>query len=100
MNPNFFLRTSLRFYSALAILESQIFVVVVQFGAENISLLSGRLVKVDELDLHWAKTEKKNKMIIYSAMLNFVFLTLKGRNLPDSIFRSVIQEQSFDKTIG
>ena len=38
-----FLRTSLRFYSALAILEPQIYVVVEQFGAENISLLSGRL---------------------------------------------------------
>ena len=38
-----FLRT-LRFYSALAILEPQIYVVVEQFGAENISLLSGRLV--------------------------------------------------------
>ena len=38
-----FLRTSLRFYSALAILEPQIYVVVEQFGAENIWLLSGRL---------------------------------------------------------
>ena len=33
-----------RFYSALAILEPQIYSVVEQFGAENISLLSGRLV--------------------------------------------------------
>ena len=40
-----FLRTSLRFHSALATLEPQIYVVVKQFGAENISLLSGRLVK-------------------------------------------------------
>ena len=41
----FFLRTSFRFYSALAILEPQIYVVVEQqFGAENISLLSGSLV--------------------------------------------------------
>ena len=39
-----FLRTSLRFYSALAMLETQICLVVEQFGAENISLLSGRLV--------------------------------------------------------
>ena len=39
------LRTSLRFYSALAILEPQNYVVVEQFGEENISLLSGRLVK-------------------------------------------------------
>ena len=39
-----FLRTSLRFYSALVILEPQIYVVVEQFGAENIPLLSGRLV--------------------------------------------------------
>ena len=43
MNQSF-LRTCLRFYSALAILEPQIYVVVEQFGAENISLLSGRLV--------------------------------------------------------
>ena len=40
----YFLRTSLRFYSALAILERQIYVVVKQFGAKSISLLSGRLV--------------------------------------------------------
>ena len=40
----FFIRTFLRFYSALANLETQIHVVVEQFGAENISLLSGRLV--------------------------------------------------------
>ena len=40
----YFLRTSLRFYNALAILERQIYVVVKQFGAESISLLSGRLV--------------------------------------------------------
>ena len=38
-----FIRTSFRFYSALVILEPQIYVVVKQFGAENISLLSGRL---------------------------------------------------------
>ena len=36
MNQAFF-RNSLRFYSALAILEPQIYVVVEQFGAENIS---------------------------------------------------------------
>ena len=39
-----FLKT-LRFYSALAVLEPQIYVVVEQLGAENISLLSGRLEK-------------------------------------------------------
>ena len=38
-----FLRT-LRFYSALATLEPQNYVVVEQFGSENISLLSWRLV--------------------------------------------------------
>ena len=38
-----FVRTSLRFYSALAILEPQIYVVVEQFGAENISLHRWRL---------------------------------------------------------
>ena len=40
-----FLRTSLRFYSALAVLESRIDVVAEQFGEEIISLLSGRLVQ-------------------------------------------------------
>ena len=48
MNQRFlFLQTSLRFYSALAFLELQIYVVVEQFGAENISLLSGRLFVLD-----------------------------------------------------
>ena len=42
MNESCFLRTS--FHSALAILEPQINIVVEQFGAGNISLLSGRLV--------------------------------------------------------
>ena len=39
-----FRRTFLRFSSALGILQPQIYVVVEQFGAENLSLLSGRLV--------------------------------------------------------
>ena len=47
MNQSFFPRASLRFYSALAIVESQIYSVVEKFGAENISLLSGHLVKVE-----------------------------------------------------
>ena len=38
-SPNFF-----AFLSCIAILEPQIYVVVEQSGAENISLLSGRLV--------------------------------------------------------
>ena len=42
MNQSFFLRTFS--HSALAILEPQIYRVVEQFGAGNISLLSGRLV--------------------------------------------------------
>ena len=42
MNRNL-LRTSLHFHNALAILEPQSYIVK-QFGAENISLLSGRLV--------------------------------------------------------
>ena len=42
MNESFFLRTF--FHSALAIFEPQIYIVVEQFGAEDISLLSGRLV--------------------------------------------------------
>ena len=44
MNQSSFLRTCLRFHSALAILEPQIYVAVEQFGAENISLLSVCLV--------------------------------------------------------
>ena len=36
----------MRFYSALVILELQIYVVLEQFGAEIISLLSGRLVLI------------------------------------------------------
>ena len=45
MNKNFFLRT-LHFHSALAILEPQIYGVVEHFLAENIPLLSGRLVSL------------------------------------------------------
>ena len=44
-----FLRSSLRLYSALAILEPQIYLVVEQFGTENTSLLSGRLVSKSKL---------------------------------------------------
>ena len=44
MDHSFFLRTSQHFYRAFAILEPQIYVVSEQFEAENISLLSGRLV--------------------------------------------------------
>ena len=36
-------RTSLNFRNALATLEPKIYVVVENFGAENISLVSGRL---------------------------------------------------------
>ena len=44
MDQNFlFFELFLRFFSALAILEPQIYVVIEQFGAVNISLLSGRL---------------------------------------------------------
>ena len=42
MNQSFFRRTF--FHSALAILEPQIYIVVEQFGAENTSQISGRLV--------------------------------------------------------
>ena len=42
MNQSFVLRTV--FLSALALLEPQIYIDVEQFGAENIPLLSGRLV--------------------------------------------------------
>ena len=44
MNETFFLRTF--FHSTFAILESRFYIVVEQFGAENISLLSGRLVSI------------------------------------------------------
>ena len=54
----FFIRTYLRFYGALAILEPQIYVVVKQFGAENISLLSGRLVKNIESQFSCLETSK------------------------------------------
>ena len=40
------LRTSLQFYSALAFLEPQIYLVVEQFGVEIISPLSLRLVLI------------------------------------------------------
>ena len=46
MNTNVFLRNSLHFDNLLAILEPPIYVVVEQLGTENISLLSGRLVRV------------------------------------------------------
>ena len=39
-----FRRTSLLLHSALAIVEPEMYVVVKQSGAENISLLNGRLV--------------------------------------------------------
>ena len=45
MNRSFLYIELLCVYSALAILEPQIYVVVEQFGAENISLLSERLVE-------------------------------------------------------
>ena len=50
-----FLRTSEHFYRALAILEPQIYVVSEQFEAENISLLNGRLVcqQFIEVFCHW-----------------------------------------------
>ena len=55
MNQSSFPRTSFRFHSASAILEPQICVVVEQFGAENISLLSGRL----DWKLHVQNLRKK-----------------------------------------
>ena len=50
MNQSFFLR--IFFHSALAILEPQIYIVVEQFEAENISLLSGRLV-ISNFNYYW-----------------------------------------------
>ena len=44
MNPSFLLFELLRVFSALANLEPQVSVVVEQFGAQNISLLRGRVV--------------------------------------------------------
>ena len=46
MYQSLFLRTF--FHSALAVLESQIYIFVEQFGAETISLLSWRLVFIWE----------------------------------------------------
>ena len=59
------LRTSQRFYSALVILEPQIYVVVEQFGAENIPLLSGRLVI---------------RHVFNEFPLNYVIITIYERN--------------------
>ena len=47
MNQNFFLRTF--FHSALAILGPQVYLVLEQFGVENISLLSGHLVLIENI---------------------------------------------------
>ena len=44
MNRSFLFFELLCVFSALALLELQIYVVVEQFGAESIPLLSGRLV--------------------------------------------------------
>ena len=48
----------MRFYSAFVILEPQIYVVLEQFGAEIISLLSGRLVLTLITFFHKKVTEK------------------------------------------
>ena len=71
-----FLRTSLRFYSASAIHEPQIYVVVEQFGAGNISLLSGRLVENFPLShsynfLRLTKNDLRNCEIIMNAWSQF-----------------------------
>ena len=53
-----FIRTSLRFYGALGVLEPQIYVVVERFGAENSSLLSGRLARNTESQFVCLETSK------------------------------------------
>ena len=70
-----FLRTSLRIYSALAIFEPQIHVVVEQFGAENISLLSGRLVQFYE-HIRWTSNLNRSWAIrssLWTMVKWFVF---------------------------
>ena len=52
-----FFRTSSRFYSAMAISEPQVYLVVEVFGAENISLLSGRLVQHSESSRNFYETK-------------------------------------------
>ena len=67
-----FLRTCLCFYSALAILEPQIYVVVEQFEAENISLLSGRLVSsVRTLTCNYSAKTKLYSLNIQEAEHSF-----------------------------
>ena len=61
----YFLGTSLHFHSTLAILVPRIDVVVVQFGVENISLLSGRLVLAKN---------KRNFWNVGKALRRLVFL--------------------------
>ena len=65
MNQSFFLRTF--FHSALAILEPQIYIVVEQFGAENISQLSGHLVEnpTDKNDSFIRNNEKYQKSFLF-----------------------------------
>ena len=58
-----FIGTSLRFYIALAILEPQVYVVVEQFGAENISLLSGRLVTRNDQLQSFLKNRQTNDKV-------------------------------------
>ena len=59
MNQSFFLPTF--FHSALAILEPQIYIVVEQFRAENITLLSGRLV-IGNMNIQKHKTLQSTQL--------------------------------------
>ena len=56
MNESFFLRSF--FHSELANLEPQIFIALEQSGAENISLLSGRLVFQSGRSDHFMPADK------------------------------------------
>ena len=76
-----FLRTSLRFYSALAILEPQIYVVVEQFGAENISLLSGRFVVYYFQSIFHMGKENIYCMFISELSNKLFALTIKNQTL-------------------
>ena len=58
MNQNFLYLYFLLFYSAVAIIDCQFYVVVEHFGAESISLLSGCLVWTPmPLQLQWGSNK-------------------------------------------
>ena len=85
----FFYSNFLRFHIALAILEPQIYVVVEQFGAESISLLSGRLV------LYFDKphfSTSNNPVTIYLKLSRKIFRQTTDRTLNHPLFEDFTPE--------